>query len=118
MSAWWEGLTKLNQGFYCVAAFFSVFLVWQLIDSDGMGVALAVTTAEFEVHTFTGFDFFTNGIGDLGKVRHGGEAGPLLESENPVFQEISFISGQYILETNPEKKKNRQGKTNHSPAQR
>ena len=31
MSAWWENLTALNRGFFCAAAFFSVFFLWQLI---------------------------------------------------------------------------------------
>ncbi|MBN1555038.1 MAG: hypothetical protein JXA11_09845 [Phycisphaerae bacterium] len=31
MQAWWENLTAVNQGFYIAAAFFSVFLVWQMI---------------------------------------------------------------------------------------
>ena len=31
MLDWWNELTTLNQAFYCVAAFFSVFFVWQLI---------------------------------------------------------------------------------------
>lgn len=31
MQAWWDNLTALNQGFYIAAAFFSVFLVWQLL---------------------------------------------------------------------------------------
>jgi len=31
MQVWWDNLTALNQGFYIAAAFFSVFLVWQLI---------------------------------------------------------------------------------------
>jgi hypothetical protein len=31
MVEWWESLTFLNQVFYGVAAFFSVFFVWQLI---------------------------------------------------------------------------------------
>jgi hypothetical protein len=31
MSAWWGGLTPLNQWFYIAAAFFSVFFFWQLL---------------------------------------------------------------------------------------
>ncbi len=31
MDAWWDGLTKINQFFFCAAGFFSVFFVWQLI---------------------------------------------------------------------------------------
>jgi membrane protein implicated in regulation of membrane protease activity len=31
MQEWWDKLTAVNQGFYIAAAFFSVFLVWQLI---------------------------------------------------------------------------------------
>lgn len=56
MSDWWQELSGINRGFYCAAAFFSVFFVWQLIaallgmdDSDG--------------------DFDTDGIGD-GDVDH------------------------------------------------
>lgn len=48
MSEWWANLTRINQAFYCGAAFFSVFFVWQLIaallglgdhdtDMDGIG---------------------------------------------------------------------------------
>lgn len=31
MNAWWDGLTRINQLFFCAAGFFSVFFVWQLI---------------------------------------------------------------------------------------
>lgn len=31
MTAWWNSITALNQGFFCAAAFFSVFFLWQLI---------------------------------------------------------------------------------------
>ncbi|MBT3293715.1 MAG: hypothetical protein HN919_00165 [Verrucomicrobia bacterium] len=31
MTAWWDGLTTINRGFFCAAAFFSVFFLWQLI---------------------------------------------------------------------------------------
>jgi hypothetical protein len=31
MDAWWDGLSKINQFFFCAAGFFSVFFVWQLI---------------------------------------------------------------------------------------
>ena len=31
MEAWWTQLTTLNQIFYIVAIFFSVFFVWQLV---------------------------------------------------------------------------------------
>lgn len=30
LGQWWTALTPLNQGFYTAAAFFSVFLVWQM----------------------------------------------------------------------------------------
>lgn len=33
MAEWWGGLTGLNQFFYAGAAFFSVFLLWQLVAS-------------------------------------------------------------------------------------
>ena len=41
MTAWWDSITALNRGFFCAAAFFSVFFLWQLIaaliglDDDG-----------------------------------------------------------------------------------
>jgi len=31
MAQWWSSLTSLNQVFYCVAAFFGVIFVWQLV---------------------------------------------------------------------------------------
>lgn len=31
MDAWWDGLSRVNQIFFCAAGFFSVFFVWQLI---------------------------------------------------------------------------------------
>ena len=31
MSEWWQELTQLTRVFYCVATFFSVFFVWQLL---------------------------------------------------------------------------------------
>jgi hypothetical protein len=31
MTEWWESLSKLNQGFYCAAAFFGVLFIWQLL---------------------------------------------------------------------------------------
>lgn len=31
MDAWWDGLSRVNQFFFCAAGFFSVFFVWQLI---------------------------------------------------------------------------------------
>jgi len=31
MNEWWENLEAINRIFYCLAAFFSVFFVWQLI---------------------------------------------------------------------------------------
>ncbi len=31
MTAWWDSLTAVNRGFFCAAAFFSVFFLWQLI---------------------------------------------------------------------------------------
>lgn len=31
MHAWWNGLTALNQVFYCVALFLSAFFVWQMV---------------------------------------------------------------------------------------
>jgi len=31
MQEWWDKLSATNQGFYIAAAFFSVFLIWQLI---------------------------------------------------------------------------------------
>jgi hypothetical protein len=31
MTAWWDSMTALTQGFFCAAAFFSVFFLWQLI---------------------------------------------------------------------------------------
>lgn len=34
-SAWWSALAPLNQWFFIAAAFFSVFLIWQLIVSIG-----------------------------------------------------------------------------------
>ena len=48
MSEWWSGLSGVNQAFYCGAAFFSVFFVWQIMavliglgggegDFDGVG---------------------------------------------------------------------------------
>jgi len=48
MAEWWGNLTYVNQVFYGVAAFFSIFFIWQLIsaltglagdhgDADGMG---------------------------------------------------------------------------------
>lgn len=31
MTAWWDSLTVINRGFFCAAAFFSVFFLWQMI---------------------------------------------------------------------------------------
>jgi hypothetical protein len=31
MTAWWDSLTAVNRGFFCAAAFFSVFFLWQMI---------------------------------------------------------------------------------------
>lgn len=31
MGAWWDSLTRVNQGFFCAAAFFSVFFLWQML---------------------------------------------------------------------------------------
>lgn len=31
MGEWWNNLTELNKVFYCAAAFFSVFFLWQLV---------------------------------------------------------------------------------------
>ncbi len=33
MTAWWENLAQINQAFYGVALFFSVFFIWQLISA-------------------------------------------------------------------------------------
>jgi len=42
MAAWWDSLTHINRGFFCAAAFFSVFFLWQMLaallglgDEDG-----------------------------------------------------------------------------------
>jgi hypothetical protein len=42
MGEWWHNLTPINRGFFCVAAFFSVFFLWQMLaalfglgDEDG-----------------------------------------------------------------------------------
>lgn len=31
MTGWWDSLTGITRGFFCAAAFFSVFFLWQLI---------------------------------------------------------------------------------------
>jgi len=31
MTAWWDGLTQINRAFFCAAAFFSIFFLWQMI---------------------------------------------------------------------------------------
>ncbi len=42
MTEWWQNLSSVNRGFFCAAAFFSVFFIWQLLaaliglgDDDG-----------------------------------------------------------------------------------
>ncbi|MBT3191821.1 MAG: hypothetical protein HN341_04635 [Verrucomicrobia bacterium] len=42
MAEWWHNLTSINRGFFCMAAFFSVFFLWQMLaallglgDEDG-----------------------------------------------------------------------------------
>lgn len=55
MSEWWEGLSGIVQFFYGMAAFFSVFFVWQMIgafmglDGDTMDISVdAADTMDFD----------------------------------------------------------------------
>jgi hypothetical protein len=57
MSEWWQELSQVNRGFYCAAAFCSVFFTWQLISAMiGLG--------ESDVDLDTDVDIDTGGIGD------------------------------------------------------
>lgn len=62
MAEWWGGLTGLNQFFYSGAAFFSVFLVWQL------GAALTGLGADHDL------DGGVDHPGDMAADHHGADA--------------------------------------------
>jgi hypothetical protein len=62
MAEWWSGLTGLNQFFYAGAAFFSVFLLWQLVAS------LTGLSADHDVDGGVGHP------GDLAADPHGADA--------------------------------------------
>ena len=55
MSEWWQELSQVNRGFYCAAAFCSVFFAWQMISAL---IGLGDSDVDFDT------DVDADGIGD------------------------------------------------------
>lgn len=88
MQEWWVHLTAVNQGFYIAAAFFSVFLVWQLIaaliglagadeaDADAAGAHDAVDAHDIAGAHDADADLAATHVDDVAdhELEHGGAA--------------------------------------------
>ncbi len=67
MTAWWSNISSINQVFYSVAAFFSIFFIWQLIsalmglDADDADTGDAGDVSDGDLDTDHTYDDFEDG---------------------------------------------------------
>jgi hypothetical protein len=74
MTEWWERLETITQVFYCLAAFFSVFLAWQLIAAL---IGLAGDEADFGADTDMDADVDVDADGTYDEFESGAESDAL-----------------------------------------